>query len=75
MILQAGSKNFVLRYNENYIANAMELHKDKCKEDGNCWYGKAGKKPNMDKLRDFLGDGISMIFYNRKIHTFADCWM
>ena len=53
----------------------MELHKDKCKEDGNCWYGKAGKKPNMDKLRDFLGDGLSMIFYNRKIHTFADCWM
>lgn len=66
MILQAGSKIFVLRYNENYIANTMELHKDKCKEDGNCWYGKAGKKPNMDKLRDFLGDGISMIFYNRK---------
>lgn len=69
MILQAGSKVFVLKYNENYIPNAMELHKDKCKEVGNCWYGKAGKRPAMNKLRDFLGDGINMIFYNKK-HTY-----
>lgn len=65
MRVEAGSKIFVLRYNENYIADAMEIHRDKCKENGNCWYGKAGKKPNMSKLKEFMGNGINMIFYNK----------
>lgn len=65
MRLEAGSKIFVLRYNENYITDAMEIHSDKCKENGKCWYGKAGKKPNMRKLKEFMGNGINMIFYNK----------
>lgn len=65
MRLEAGSKVFVLRYNENYIVDAMRIHSEKCKENGNCWYGKAGKKPNMSKLKEFMGNGINMIFYNK----------
>lgn len=66
MRLETGSRVFVLRYNENYISDAMEIHNDICKKSGSCWYGKAGKKPDMRKLQEFIGNGIYMIFYNRE---------
>lgn len=65
MMVEAESNVFVLRYNENFIADAMEIHGDICKKNGNCWYGKAGKRPDLNKLKNFIGTGIPMIFYNK----------
>ena len=65
MKLEAESYVFVLRFNENYIIDAMEIHKDICMKRGDCWYGKAGKKPNMNRIMEFIGDGIKMLFYSR----------
>lgn len=67
MTIASGEKVFILRYNDNYIQNAMEYHKEICDREGFCWYGKAGKKPSMEKLCQFVEGGkTKILFYNKK---------
>lgn len=67
MNIERGNNVFVLRYNDNYMKNTMDYHVEVCKQEGKCWYGKAGKRPSISKLEGFVNDGNTVIiFYNRK---------
>lgn len=59
---------FVLRYNDNYIEDAMVIHKKICDKEGFCWYGKVGKKPNIKRLNEIIEKkGTNILFYNKKL--------
>ncbi len=67
MIILEEDKIFVLRYNDNFVKDSMKIHKEVCDGQGFCWYGKAGKKPNIERLISFIDDGTAKIlFYSRK---------
>lgn len=67
MTIMKGDKIFVLRYNDNFVKDSMEIHKDVCDKHGFCWYGKAGKKPNVERIISFIEDGTAKIlFYSRQ---------
>ena len=67
MRIKKNDKVFVLRYNDNFITDSMGLHKAICDELGYCWYGKAGKKPNVERIANYIEDGEpKILFYSRK---------